>query len=118
MRNASTQDFLKKVIRGAVAFSCQDCGRNPCPRHAAEAVLDACRREDLFVMESYEAEQVLEDARSEAVAAGYAEAVRRLRDDNRYANAPEHLRRWNADVRHSLAAYLEYGADVPKEVTQ
>jgi hypothetical protein len=47
---------------------CPRCGTGPypCPRHAAEAVLNACRREDLIIMERYEADQVIEEARAEA----------------------------------------------------
>lgn len=66
MRNATTQDFLERVLRAAVAGSYQDCARNPCPRHAAEAVLDACRREDLLIMERTTGDQMIERARSDA----------------------------------------------------
>jgi hypothetical protein len=60
------REWLENLIGAAERpASCGSCGLYPCPRHAADAVLNAARREDLIIMERYEADQVIEEARAE-----------------------------------------------------
>jgi hypothetical protein len=67
VRNTPVRDWLENAI-GATErpATCDRCGLYPCPRHAADAVLNAARREDLIIMERHEADQVIEEARAEA----------------------------------------------------
>jgi hypothetical protein len=58
-----TRDFLRDAIRAGRRDDCARCQfPYTCSTHAAEAVLDACRREDLFIMERSTADALFEQA--------------------------------------------------------
>jgi hypothetical protein len=56
-----TRDWLAEAIRRGWRRGCLLCrpDQSTCPEHAADAVLDACRAESLFIMPAAEADEVI-----------------------------------------------------------
>ena len=66
MSTTPTRDFLRDAIRAGRHEDCDRCQwPYTCSTHAAEAVLDACRREDLFILDRSAADQVVEQAKAD-----------------------------------------------------
>jgi hypothetical protein len=55
------RDWLKEAVTAGHRPACSLCrqGETTCPGHAADAVLDACRRGDLIIMEREAADEVI-----------------------------------------------------------
>ncbi|MFI5493553.1 hypothetical protein [Actinoplanes sp. NPDC051859] len=65
-RPQPVRDWLTAAITAAVIPGCQHCrNRQPCPPHAADAVLNACRQEQLFIMPAADADALLTAARND-----------------------------------------------------
>ncbi|MDR7278914.1 hypothetical protein [Catenuloplanes atrovinosus] len=63
---APVRSWLVDVLAASRVDGCADCGpASICPGHAADAVLDATRREELFVMPKAFADQMIERAREQ-----------------------------------------------------
>ena len=60
----AVRHWLSTAIAAAAVRGCPACrtGR-PCPPHAADAVLNACRQEQLFIMPAAEADAIIAAAR-------------------------------------------------------
>ncbi|MEV4704525.1 hypothetical protein [Actinoplanes sp. NPDC049316] len=62
------RDWLTAAITAAVVTGCPDCrDLRPCPPHAADAVLNACRQEQLFIVPAADADAIIAAARNDHV---------------------------------------------------
>jgi hypothetical protein len=60
------RQWLSEAIAAASDPGCRSCRPgSPCPPHAADAVLNACRQERLFVMPADDADAIIAAARGD-----------------------------------------------------
>jgi hypothetical protein len=65
----TVRHWLSTAIAAAAVPGCRACGTaRPCPPHAADAVLNACRQEQLFIMPAAEADAIIAAARDDHAA--------------------------------------------------
>lgn len=68
MTATPTRNFLRDTIRAGRRDDCDRClFPYTCSTHAAEAVLNACRAEELFILERPAADQTIVQAKAEAL---------------------------------------------------
>lgn len=76
MTHTTKRDWLANLIGAAERpGDCDHCGLYPCPEHAADAVLNAVRSGDLFMLERSAADQVIWQARHDELLAASDEAL-------------------------------------------
>lgn len=68
MTATPTRNFLRDTIRAGRRDDCDRCVfPYTCSTHAADAVLNACRAEELFILERPAADQTIVQAKAEAL---------------------------------------------------